>query len=963
MSIERVFLGWDRPALPAVAQWLHREYGGGDIWDLSSVLIAVPGARAGRRLMELLVYRAADDRPLVPPRIITAGQLPDLLFEPDRGVADPLYCLLARVESIRHCGAESLRALVGHPLEAGDLHGHLALGRQLQGLHESLAADAVRIDQVGTACETLPDFRGEQRWRVLADLQRAYDDLLGHRDRVDPHAARLEAVAQQRCRCGLDLVLAATVDLNRTTSQMIGQLDSPVTALVHAPREEADRFDEMGCLDADRWVDGNLDLERAALRIVDRPRDQAAQVLTAIAARLDRGDSAIAGVDQITVGLGDETLGPIIARTLDLNGLGPRLPAAAVIEQSRPATLLTACARFVQQQRLDDFAALMRHPDLQGYLRHELGGEDDAVTDWLTLLDNYASDHLPGRLSDQWLGDPARSGTLKRVYDAVVALLPAAPRSAAPLPQWSQPIAEVLARVYGTGPLRSRKESDRQLIAAIEALAGALREQSLLDADDELTPRLDAADAIQLTLSQVAGSTIPHEGGTPAIEMLGWLELQLDDAPMLLITAVNEGAIPQNRTSDSFLPDALRSHLGLADDRRRYARDLYMMTAIVNSRPDVTLIAGRRSADNDPLMPSRLLLACDGPQRANRVAAFYSDRPGDAENPSALMAINHGETSRFIVPPPTLPDAPIEQLPVTAFGVYLDCPYRFYLRYVCGLRAVDDRATELDGPGFGMLAHEVLDRFARHGSAANSPDADAIEELLMTELDHAVGRRFGAGGGSGGKSGGESGGAAVRIQVEQLRHRLRALAKWQAAQVEQGWRIMAGSVERKATAPFEVDGLPFAIRGRIDRIDRHDDGRYRLLDYKTGETGHTPDQVHLAGAKADRQWVDLQLPLYRVLAHAQGLKGELALGYVLLPKDPAQVGEAMANWDESQFEGAIERARYVVRQVRNSIFWPPKQPVGPGDEFSAVCMDHCLDRAAALAAGQAGPVNHECHQD
>jgi hypothetical protein len=371
-----------------------------------------------------------------------------------------------------------------------------------------------------------------------------------------------------------------------------------------------------------------------------------------------------------------------------------------------------------------------------------------------------------------------------------------------------------------------------------------------------------------------------------------------------------------------------------------------MMTAIVHSRPDVTLIAGRRSADNDPLTPSRLLLACDGRARAERVASFYGDRPGAAENLSVLMPIEHGRTSRFIVPPPTPPDEPIEQLPVTAFGVYLDCPYRFYLKYVRRLRAVDDTATELDGRGFGTLAHEVLDRFAHDESAANSTDPDTIEKLLMTELDRLVAQQFGSGGASGG------GGAAVRIQIEQLRHRLRAFARWQAAQVEQGWHIVPGLVERQKLAAFEVDDSPFAIRGRIDRIDRHDDGRYRLLDYKTGETGRTPEQAHLTGAKTDRQWVDLQLPLYRVLARAQGIEGELALGYVLLPKDTAQVGEAMADWDQQQFEDAIEQARYVVRQVRNGTFWPPRQPAGQGDEFSAVCMDHCLDRAAALAAGQ-----------
>ena len=56
-----------------------------------------------------------------------------------------------------------------------------------------------------------------------------------------------------------------------------------------------------------------------------------------------------------------------------------------------------------------------------------------------------------------------------------------------------------------------------------------------------------------------------------------------------------------------------------------------------------------------------------------------------------------------------------------------------------------------------------------------------------------------------------------------------------------------------------IDGNPFIISGVIDRIEVHRDGRIRVLDYKTGSS--TANKAHFN----KDQWIDLQLPLYRIL--------------------------------------------------------------------------------------------------
>jgi inactivated superfamily I helicase len=110
-------------------------------------------------------------------------------------------------------------------------------------------------------------------------------------------------------------------------------------------------------------------------------------------------------------------------------------------------------------------------------------------------------------------------------------------------------------------------------------------------------------------LAQIAGLRVPEDPRAGQVEMLGWLDLHHDPAPILILAGFNDGAIPQAVSADAFLPDSLREHLGILSNGRRYARDLYLLEAIRHSRERVTFIAGRQAADGEPLTPSRLLLA------------------------------------------------------------------------------------------------------------------------------------------------------------------------------------------------------------------------------------------------------------------------------------------------------------------------------------------------------------------
>lgn len=971
MAVERVFLGWTEPCLPQVARRLWDRYHSDGRWDLQNVVVVTPGRRASRRLLEILAEQARSCI-LIPPRLVTTGELPELLYTPSAPAADALRALLARLSALRQAEATLLRQVFLDPPQPDDLAGWLQLAQELAGLDEELAADAaVPLQEVGARCEAagLPDFPDRRRWQALTELRKLYVAALARQGLVDRGDARLRAVQQHGCTAEFDLALVACADLNRLTRLMLRQLTGRVTAFIHAPQSLADHFDDLGCLVVDRWLRHQLDLDPQTVRVVERHSDQALAVLQAIhqwANSPTRGPGEREGgisagpasltPDQITVGVGDESAGPVLRRTLELAGVPARLAVGRALSLSRPAMLLAAVGRYLASDppRLDAFAALLRHPDIEASLLRRQNASSrhattEAVMHWLTLLDRYATESLHRVLVRDWLGDEPNRAPLREVYDQIVAwCAPADRRQARPLSHWSQPIATMLQRVYNGVELSRHRADDHPLIHALEAIGQLLRSQAELDPDAPDTPRVSLAGAIAVTLSRLSQlPAAPLEGGDPAVEILGWLELQLDDAPAIVVTGLNEGLVPQSVGADAFLPETLRSVLGLTDDRRRFARDLMTLSAIVASRQHVTLIAARHDREDQPLAPSRLLLACGEDRLPQCIERFYGDRSEPTERMASPILHTHAPISRFVLPRPQ-PAQPIDSLSVTAFKDYLACPYRFYLKHVLKLCSFDDRAVELDQRAFGTLAHEVLRRFGRTELAASS-DELAIARYLRDQLDAIAHERYGS-----------KPPAPVEIQVEQMRHRLEAFASWQAEQAKDGWVVLADRVEAEMSATIGVDGRPFTIVGRIDRVDRHADGRYRIIDYKTSDAPKTPGKQHQQGPKTNPRWVDLQLPLYRTLAETVGVVGEVQLGYVALSKKAPHADFLAADWSEDVLASALDEARRVIRAIRAGVFWPPGEPLRHPDGFERVCLDGCLDRrliidrASGLAAHASG---------
>src|SRR5690606_34297152 len=129
------------------------------------------------------------------------------------------------------------------------------------------------------------------------------------------------------------------------------------------------------------------------------------------------------------------------------------------------------------------------------------------------------------------LGDERRQAKLKAMWDAVIALAPFEVGERRPLPAWSEPIAAALRSIYAGSRLDRHAPDDHELLQALEALGDALREQARLPQAAD-SPKLTVAEAIDLTLSRLDDARLAEESSEPAIELAGYLDLPLDDAPL-----------------------------------------------------------------------------------------------------------------------------------------------------------------------------------------------------------------------------------------------------------------------------------------------------------------------------------------------------------------------------------------------------------------------------------------------
>ncbi len=934
--------------------------------------------------------RSARGGRLVPPQIVTLGTLPEELYEPAKPLADTATETLCWVVALTAANRRDRQLIAPLPEESADgdsddadrsepasrstddtfAAGSLDAARMMVSMHRELAAIGLSFADLSDAADgALPGFGDHARWQALARLEKVYlteIDSLGFWDR---QTARRVAVERGEVDFAGRIVLLATVDVDPLQRKMLAGVRGRIDALIPLPPDIGPDpeacFDDFGCLVPAAWQDRPLPVPLDRIAVVDDGDSQAVAVVEWI-----RGLAATRSADEITVAVPDPAVVPAIEQRLATAGLAGRYAAGRTVERSSPWQFVRAIFAWMRRREFAALADLLRCPDCIALVKRRTGEALPAA-----IADGVALRHLPWEVDRDHLAAAASHPRERTENESFVAILDC-------LDDWLAPLAAAAAAVdavqrstrwqpasarvtrprraapkgAGTGPgsplaaawVRALRDACTAAVEGIDidrddastrvfshslgALGEALADLETLP--DRLVAAAGSAGMERLLLSTWGRGQLPPPQDPTAIELVGWLEVALDDSPALAITSCIEGCLPGSAGRDPLLPEPLRQALGLDNATRTAARDAWML-AVAAARDALLVVVPRRAADGSPAVPSRLLFRRSPDEVVDAAKRlFATPRAAATAGPPSVVP------SRLAVPAPSVVVTPspadFPPMRVTEFRDYLACPYRYWLKHRLGLSTSSDEALEL-GPGdFGTLIHECLDRFGKHAAIASSTDSHEIGDWLSTALDRFIDERYGP-----------SAAPAVFVQAELARRRLREFARVQADRTGEGWVIHATEQVVRSSA-FVVDGIPVTLSGKIDRIDHHpEDGRWEVLDYKTSARGKTPDRTH----RDAHGWIDLQLPLYRhLLVEVEGMPeldlanpDRVGVGYFNVPARVEEIRIETASWTATEYDSADEAACEVVRAVREGRFWPPNDAAaGSFPEFDAICQTHTI---------------------
>lgn len=952
------FLGWDRPLLRLVVEYLWNEYSedaeASGQWPLGGFLAVLPTRRAARRLRDLLEH-AADERGLTVqlPRIITVGDLPEYLYRRSAAegtlLANELERTLAWAGVLEQSEPAALAPLFPVLPPRDSLTPWLELAGTVRRLHEDLAAAELSFADVAAELASDEATAAERkRWEALQSLHAAYLASLAAGGRSDPFDARARAIAQGDCGSDYHILLIGTSDLSESVRAMLRAACEPaatkgtpkhratsITALVAADPQYRDHFDPFGSIIASRWCQWKLPLRDEQLIAAGDATDQAAVAAGWISAFAEKYSPP-----EIAIGVTDESLVPPVEVELRQMGQRSCRELGWSFAQTPPGRLLELLTVHLAQQTWQSLAALVRHADVYQFIDETLasaglgqrGGEQYAGGRWLVSLDELLAEHYPTRL------DVPLSARMTELHGGAIAAMNVIGDSLTafsghrrmPISQWAEELERWLTAVYQ--PLLADGESEpgateepnsaaRRTREAVEASRNVLQRMEKLQSS--LDAVMHAAPAIELLAGQLLQLRVSDDSAEDAVTILGWLDLALEDAPAMVIVGVNQPYVPESITADPFLPGNLRTRLRMSDNERRLGRDIYALQLVLATRRDVRLIVGRTGVDGSPTPPSRLLAAAEPADAARWLVRLLDDdaiRRRELPTQPHRPVRWHGPQPKTRLPIPVLDGTfRVKAMSVTSFSAYLNCPYRFYLRHVLKLGPIDDASRELAANQFGDLVHNSLEIFG-NSDAKDATDERVIEESLLDSLDQFASEYLGS-----------APAPAVRLQIEQARRRLRHVAKVQAQWRRAGWHIqqVEASVGEQNNAGIDVDGQRMIIRGRFDRIDRHDDGRWAILDYKTH--GHLPRKKHLKKVAGVDRWVDLQLPIYRLMIPY--LVGDevdpqrVALGYFNVSEKEAETRINEADFTAAEFAAADELIIRCIRDIWAGRFEPSPDPV------------------------------------
>lgn len=258
------------------------------------------------------------------------------------------------------------------------------------------------------------------------------------------------------------------------------------------------------------------------------------------------------------------------------------------------------------------------------------------------------------------------------------------------------------------------------------------------------------AGTFQRLLTRVmSSSSIPFHG-EPAIGMqvMGVLETRNLDFRHLIMLSVNEGQLPKAGGDSSFIPYNLRKAFGMTTIDHKIAVYAYYFYRLMQRTEKVTLVYNTATDGINRGELSRFMLqfliewgypvlrkqleAAQSPQDSTPI--IIEKTPDVMERMKSVFDIRNNP--KALISP-------------SALNCYLDCPLKFYYKYVALLSAPDEVTADIDSAKFGSIFHYAAEHIYKdltaHGKLISKENLETLlkdEVRLQTYVDNGFKELF-----------------------------------------------------------------------------------------------------------------------------------------------------------------------------------------------------------------------------
>jgi len=380
----------------------------------------------------------------------------------------------------------------------------------------------------------------------------------------------------------------------------------------------------------------------------------------------------------------------------------------------------------------------------------------------------------------------------------------------------------------------------------------------------------------------VAQKSVPFKGEPlNGLQVMGILETRLLDFDHIVITGLNEGVFPRTTPPRSFIPNNLRKGYGLPTLENQDAIYAYYFYRLLSRAKTLKLIHTTTRAITEEAEMSRFM------------QQLYFEYPAEIKSETLVQQVkipkqpeilaNKNELVLNSLLKCTIAGGNI--LTPSALSTYIECPLRFYYRYVAQIKEPDEIMDDMDPRSVGNIFHKVVETLYKPyvGQVITNTDIEklATNHTKLRDVISLVLNSTTAGNSPKKKMPGElSGKNSLAFEIL-----FKYVQKFLTHEISSAPFYLI-SLEKKVDCQFRVNNLlEVNIGGVIDRVDEKD-GIIRVLDYKTGSTANNLANVEKLFLQEKHGEVKaiFQTLLYALILNKSGISKPIMPGLVPVKK-------------------------------------------------------------------------------